>query len=632
MRTRSPFSRLLPRALLLAVLVHCGCAGAPEDGRKVLVYGAESALHGFDVIGNGGRMIPSTALAAGLILEPLFRLDAAGNLEGVLGLEARVSAGGTRWTVPLRRDVAFHDGTVFDADAVVHHWRRILDPASGFRGRHLIAPVREAVRVDAHTVRFDLHHPWPAFPSVLSDGQSSVALVPSPAAVKEGIQHERPVGTGPFRFSRWQPDGAFMAEKNPDYREAEAVGPDVVVILPQPDHGSRFASLVSGQVDVISMDQGALIRKARNDPFLEVVACDRDGSEIVLFNTALPPLDDIRVRRALAAANDQRLHVALAYQGTTFAVDGIFGRRPACPDLRAPVHDPAAARRLLSALGRPVELELLHTHTPRGRRTGEVLQQLFRQVGVSLRPKGVDVAQHVMRVTTGDFQTATWRFLPGPDPGPALYNLFHSTVGRSLTGFRLPELDLLLEAQRSEEDPHRRRELLCRAAALVNEQVPVLLRCGRRVHLLARDSVRGLEAAAAGAVPALAALRVEQDRMERLQRQTLLASIAAPGKAHDPGEVDPQLLGNWSGEDSRGGRLRLEFAADGEMRARRRGGRDESPRKGVFSMEGRTVRGSFREVRFEAVLTTDGLKGRWELNNGYGADFLLHAADSGDSP
>ena len=169
-----------------------------------------------------------------------------------------------------------------------------------------------------------------------------------------------------------------MAKSEDYWREGEPYL-DRVVFRQIPDPQTRYAALVTDQVDAITVDRGTIIKKAMRDESLAVHPSQGNGAEIVLMNTSRPPLDDVRVRRAVALANDQKLHVQMVYQNFIPEVTHPFGQGVTCPDLYYPEPDLEAARRLIEDYGVPVEIECLHSDTLRGRNTGELLQQ-FRKL------------------------------------------------------------------------------------------------------------------------------------------------------------------------------------------------------------------------------------------------------------
>ncbi|OKO71790.1 hypothetical protein AC630_32030, partial [Bradyrhizobium sp. AS23.2] len=107
-------------------------------------------------------------------------------------------------TVKLREGVKFHDGTPFNADAVVFHYERLMAKDSGVN-TSMLSPVKAVEKVDEYTVRFSLKEPWPALQSALAL-EALTNFIGSPTALKQDPDgfHRQPVGTGPFVFKSWQ--------------------------------------------------------------------------------------------------------------------------------------------------------------------------------------------------------------------------------------------------------------------------------------------------------------------------------------------------------------------------------------------------------------------------------------------
>jgi len=436
-----------------------GAAEHPNGG--TLTFGVESEFAGFEVLASASRLAINGAIAANTIMEPMFRLDPDGNLLAVLGLSATESEDGKTWTVELRQGVRFHDGTAFNADAVVDHWQRLLDPANKYRGRAALAVLESVEKAGSHTVRFRLQHTWLPFLRVITSARSLTNLIPSPKAVADGTQNRAPVGTGPFMFKEWDAGDHFTVVKNPKYWKQNVPHLDAVVFKPLPDSQTRYAALKSGQLDLIWSDRGNLIHKAAQDPGLSVFRSDDNGAEIFLLNTAEPPLDDKTVRRALAHAHNQARHVALVYGDSIPMVHHPFGSDFECTGDGYREYDPARARQMLADRSRPLDIECLHSNSPRGRETGEITQQLMREIDVQITPVGLNFGPVVKKVLSGQYQISTWRMPSLPDQGPALFRAFHSESPGNHSHYQNPEMDRLLLAQRVETDPEKRRRLLC---------------------------------------------------------------------------------------------------------------------------------------------------------------------------
>jgi 4-phytase/acid phosphatase/peptide/nickel transport system substrate-binding protein len=479
--------------IVWSCLILCGTATA-NQGRYggTLTFGVENEFAGFEVIQSSSRLAINGAIAANTIMEPLFRMDDKGELIPVLGLSAVPSEQGRLWTIELRQGVKFHDGTPFNADAVIHHWQRMFNPENRFRGRDALSVIEAVEKMDDDTIGFRLKHPWLPFLQVISSTRGLINLIPSPRAVESGTQNRAPVGTGPFVFKDWTAGDRFVVEKNTAYWNPGTPYLDAIVFRPIPDSQTRFVSLKSGQLEVIWSDRGNIIAKAGQDPALTVYQSDDNGAEIFILNTAHPPLDDVRVRRALAHAHSQQRHVAMVYKDSIPVVHHPFGADIQCPEDGYREFNPEKAIQLLTASTPLTELELLHSNSPRGRETGEITQQLLKNIGVQATPVGLNFGPVIKRVLSGQYQVSTWRISSRPDQGPALVRAFHSASPGNLSKYHNREMDRLLSAQRTEVDPVRRRQLLCEIARLINEDVPILYRGGMRSHVIVNKKVNGI--------------------------------------------------------------------------------------------------------------------------------------------
>ncbi len=494
--------------LVLALLTASACMAASGEGLsgRILTFGVENEFGGFDALKAAGFAI-CDAIALHTICERLFDMDADGRLVPVLGLSAETSPDGRIWTIRLRQDVVFHDGTPFNAEAVTAHWKRMITPENRYRDRALMDVIEAVEAVDAFTVRFRLSHAWLPFAGLLCNPRTLTAYIPSPAAMDADRQLRAPVGTGPFMFKEWVSGDRFVVVRNPHYWQADRPRLDAIVFRPVPDEQTRYASLAAGDLDLIWTDRGQLIEKAAADPAIRHYQGEGNGAEIIIFNTAVAPFDDVRVRQALAHAWNQPLYVHLNYKDCIPAVEHPLGAG-ACSQTGYRGVDLDAARRLIAAVGRPIDFECLHSNSQRGREIGEIMQQFFQPLGVTVRPLGLSFGAVIKKVVTGDYQASTWRIPPSLDCGPHLYLTFHSKSRRNWSHYHNPQMDRLLEDQRRESDPVRRAALLCDVAALINRDVPILYRGGKRFHVLAAAKVKGIDPIRHG-IPDLGAAWIE---------------------------------------------------------------------------------------------------------------------------
>ena len=477
--------------ILLTLIPFAHAAEAPRSG-GVLHFGVENDFAGFDALKARGLAICG-AIANNAINERLFDLDDNGELAPILGLSAVKSQDGLQWTIKLRTGVEFHDGVPFNADAVVAHFSRLLNPANKFPGLQNLVAIKSVQKTDDETVVFHLARPWPAFLSVLCNPRSLVSFIPSPKATEEGRQLRAPVGTGPFMFKEWTTGERFTAVRNPKYWKKGKPFLDEIVFQPMIDHQTRIAALKAGQLDMIWADHGHIINQAESDPSLKIHRGEGSGAEIILLNTAQPPLNDVRVRRALAHAWNQAVYVRMSYQDTIPVVSHPFGALVPCEDSGYLEYDPDKARALLSGIDKPLELEILHSNSRRGLEVGEIAQQMFKEIGVQVKSTGLEFAPVIQRVFRRKFQAATWRIPAMLDYGPLLSSYFFSKSKRNVTGYNNPEMDQLLKAQSRETDAAKREKIMCEIIRILNEDAVILYRGGKRFHIIAKPAVKGID-------------------------------------------------------------------------------------------------------------------------------------------
>lgn len=478
-----------------AVLTLAGPAAAaaerPVSGGVVTVA-VEEESKGFDPI-KAGTLIASARSVIMAVEERLFDKDGKGKLVPELGLSASPSKDGKTWTIKLRKGVSFHDGTPFNADAVVQHWERLLDPKNHFRGLITMQPIESVRKVDDFTVRFQLKHAWVPFKDQIASTNALAAYIPSPKAVREGTQDQLPVGTGPYKFKQWLLNDRLVLVKNHNYWQQGKPHLESVVFRTVPDMQARFAGLKSGELDVILTDRGASVVQAKGDRSLKIYSSEANGAETFLLNTSVPPLNDVRVRRALAFAWNQNFYIKASYKDTISLARDPFGGTLSCGDLGYPEFDPNKARKLLAEYGKPVNLELQITNTPRGKEFGEIIQRMLKEVGVGVKITALTLGQRNKRVFAGDYQMTGWHLFDATDMGPTLYANLYSKSVINFSKYLNPEMDKLLTTAQVSTNAKERQTALCGVARQINDEAVFLYRGGLRYNVIAKAEVQGIE-------------------------------------------------------------------------------------------------------------------------------------------
>ena len=284
-----------------------GAGEEPVSG-GVLRYVAEQEPEDWDL----SHDWPATLVVlSSNVYDRLVRLDTDGTFHPWLASSWDVAPDGKRIRINLRRDVKFHDGTVFDANAVkanVDRW--IADPNSSNAQDISLDSVTV---VDPYTADFNLTAPSPGALQLISAATWSIV---SPKSLAEnGTQISAgagQVGTGPFKVASYSRGDSLVLERNPDYawapETAERQGPahlDRVEVTFLPEAAARIGALQSGQADFVAGVPAISIPQIEADAALTVRQGVATGAPYSLsLNTEQFPTDDVNVRKAIRSSLD----------------------------------------------------------------------------------------------------------------------------------------------------------------------------------------------------------------------------------------------------------------------------------------------------------------------------------------
>jgi peptide/nickel transport system substrate-binding protein len=331
------------------------------------------------------------------IFEGLTRITEDGAAAPALATDWTISADGRVYEFKLRRDVRFHDGAKFNADAVVFTFDRARGPTSTNAQRPIFEQIKTVTAVDPFTVRITLKQPLGAFPIYLGWGDAVIV-----ARTSAATNASHPIGTGPFKFQRWRKGASITLVRNDDYWGTRPPLDQINFIF-IPDPTAAFAALLAGDVDGFpnypAAENLALIER---DQRFQIVFGAGEGEMLVAINNAKPPFDDIRVRRALNHAIDKQAVIDAGLFGYGTPLGSHFSpHHPAYIDLsNRYIYDPVKARRLLSLAGVGDGFALTLTLPPPAyaRRGGEVIAAQLEAVGIDVTIRNLEWAQWLDQV------------------------------------------------------------------------------------------------------------------------------------------------------------------------------------------------------------------------------------------
>ncbi|MGV8049104.1 MAG: ABC transporter substrate-binding protein [Anaerolineaceae bacterium] len=276
----------------------------------------------------------------------------------------------TVWSCKLREDVKFHDGTDFNADAVVFNferWRFTDNPYhypsqvfeyyeamwGGFDDASLITEVK---KIDDLNVQFTLSTPMAPF---LANLAMDTFAISSPTAIQAaGEAYGTPsggcVGTGPYKFVSWQEGTEIVLVANEDYW-GEAPKIKNVIIRVIPDDSARFLALQAGDIDALEQAVVEDLATAEADPALQVLTRPALNTSYLAFNYKITEFQDIKVREAVAHAIDKEGLISNFFGtygtvATNLLPPGMLGHNDAIEDW---TYDPELSKQLLAEAGFP---------------------------------------------------------------------------------------------------------------------------------------------------------------------------------------------------------------------------------------------------------------------------------------
>ncbi len=333
------------------------------------------------------------------VFEGLTRFAADGSILPDLAKSWDISADGLTYTFHLQEGVKFHDGTDFNADDVKFSLDRINAEGSLNAQKALYASIDKVEVVDPATVKITLKHPDGDLIYNLAWGD---AVIVAPESADNNKTN--PIGTGPFLFKDRVPGDSITLVKNQTYWGTPAKLEEATFKFIG-DPTAAFAALQAGDVDSFpNFPAPETVAQFQNDPRFRVVVGSTEGETVLAMNNAKPPLDNVKVREAIAHAIDRKAIIDGAMFGYGTPIGTFLS--PANPnyvDLTSlSNYDPEKSKALLAEAGvKDLTLSLkLPPVEGYARRGGEIIAQQLAAVGIKTETTNVEWAQWLSEVFT----------------------------------------------------------------------------------------------------------------------------------------------------------------------------------------------------------------------------------------
>ena len=489
-----------------------GCVAAPGSSGSELVATLSADVSNYDPTQMRGS---TSAKAFGLVYEPLTMVDFEGNHHPELARSIERRGSDRRWRVTLREGVSFHDGSDLTADDVQASFER-------YEGTPLESDVfrwyaSSTVR-DERTLDLELKQPFAPLLTKLA----YLPIVPAAAATDELSLSEDPVGTGPYRFDRHEPDSFFRVTAFGDhwYDGSGSVPADPPAdtvtyrIIGEPS--AQLAALRAGDIDIANRPPEGSMESLRNDDAYAVTECLAGAFEFLVFPLGTPPFDDVRVRKGVTRLVPRQRIIDTVYSG-----DGRPAYAPVSPLLETfsspsfqremgkkhAAYDPERARELLeqgfdaAGVEKPLRTRVVTNNHPERARWCQLLRDSLNET------EFFDVTLEQFEWTTysemvlgeGSHETDAMMALGwsgGWDPDDYVNSLFHSDHATpaccNAAHYSDEAVDRLIERGVSTYDTGERQRIYERLQRKIVGDAPVaFVRFGKWTDAYRADRIDG---------------------------------------------------------------------------------------------------------------------------------------------
>jgi peptide/nickel transport system substrate-binding protein len=378
-----------------------------------------------------------------------------GKLQPGLATEWKLS-GQTTWTFKIRSGVKWHNGDPFTAADAKYSLERTWDPNVKTRVSTVFTTIDRVEAPDATTLVVHTKKPDPNLAARLAFYGGQIVPRKYLEAVGGDAFNAKPVGTGPVRFVSWTKDDRIVLEANPDYWGGKPEF-DRLVIRAIPDLAPRIASLLKGEVDLITQlppDHG---ERVAGNASTRVVGALYAGLYVLAVNSKRPPLDNPLVKQALALGIDRDLIVKELWRGRGIVPSGPIAKGDKHFDAALPplAYNPAQARERLKKSGykgEEVVIETTSGYTANDKPMSEAIAAMWKDVGVNAKVEVLEYSVRAQKNRDKSFKGLWWSDPTSTlgDPDGMMWRLL--SPGGPQDYWRHPRFDELGEAARFSVD------------------------------------------------------------------------------------------------------------------------------------------------------------------------------------
>ena len=487
-----PYRNIFVAAMLwVLVLSICADGATPKIG-GTLIFGRGGDSIGLDP---AHEVDGESFKVCGAIYDTLIQYkDESTEVEPALAESWESSADGLTWTFNLRKGVKFNDGTPLDAEAVLFSLNRQHDPNHPFHNvggpyiywsdTGLGEIVDKITALDAYTVKITLKRPYAPF--IYTIAMTPFSIV-SPTAARKWREDftNHPVGTGSFKFVRWDRGDKVVLEVNRDYW-GERPPLDRIIFRSIPDNSVRLIELQNGSIHAMEFPNPDDLPHIREDTQLKIIEQPGMNVGYLAMNMDKKPFDILKVRLAINHAINKHEIITQLYQGM-----GVPAKNPIPPtmwsyddSIEEYTYNPEKAKQLLQEAGYPDGFETTlwalpvpRPYIPAGQILAVAIQSDLRRVGIKAKIVTFDWGTYLEKTKNGEHDMAMlgWSADIG-DPDNFFYYLLSKEAAQKPAGnisfYRSDEMQEILVQAQSATDQAERVLLYNKAQRIFHRDIP----------------------------------------------------------------------------------------------------------------------------------------------------------------
>ncbi len=433
--------------------------------------------------------------------DSLVAIDSDLKIIPALAEKWEIAPDGKTYTFTLRKDVKFHDGTDFNAEAVKFNIERYLNDKTSRRASE-INTIQTVEVIDAATVKFILKA---AFAPLLANLVDRAGMMLSPKAVQAGgadfTRKPLGAGTGAFKFVEWVKDDHITLERNATYWKKGADGQplpylDKITYRPITDETVRLTNLKTGDLDVdfnIPAKDNASVKAGTELVLQETPALSFNS---IYFNTEAEPFNKKEFRQAVAYLIDRDQLVKTAFFNVPKPA---FGPIPPSswaydPAFKPYAVDVAKAKALLTAGGKPdgfsFEMKVA-AGSPTTLTLTQLLKDQLAKANIVMNITQLEAAKIATDTQQGNFQGAFYGWSGRIDPDGNIYNQMRGKGSLNESRYANPQVDELLDKARASSDQNERKTLYQQAQKQIVDDAPFVFYSFGVALLVTRPNVQG---------------------------------------------------------------------------------------------------------------------------------------------